>query len=190
MQVGGIENFVYNTKQSIRKNDSIKCESFQVGKETPQTDKVLGIGFLDSPSENISYGMSAKYAESSSADSPVIKVTITKIGSKEVHYVNINDINVANATEIEMFALCCYADDIGQGTGDKFGSWQTLNYYRRNASDNGDFTLSNSYNLGMSLRQNWIKMVEEMKKIYIESGYYRQSLDGDKLLGLFNRIIA
>ncbi len=102
--------------------------------------------------------------------------------SEETHFVDINQIDARNATEIKMFALCCYADDTGKGTGGKFGTWQTLNYYRTNAADNGSFQLTNMVNSCLSLRQNWLSMIEQMRQIYIKAGLYKQSMDGNSLL--------
>ncbi len=179
----------------IEKLESISCESnnqisnktlpdksFQMDEKMPGQEKVLGIGFLNAPAGNVSYGMKAEYAKDSTSDSPIIKVTIQTGHSEETHYVNINHVDARNATEIEMFALCCYADDIGKGTGGKFGTWQTLNYYRTNAADNGNFNLSKSMDSCLSVRQNWLLMIEQMKNLYIASGLYRQSVDGNLLL--------
>lgn len=149
-------------------------------------EKVLGIGFLKVPDSNIHYGMRAEYAEASSDENPVIKVLIQKGGGVTEEYnVNINEINTKNATEIEMFALCCYADANGMGTGGTFGSWQTLNYYRDNANHNGYFEMSNTVSEFKTLKQNWMQMVSSMMKDYLNSGLYRQVLDGNKLLNIF-----
>lgn len=158
--------------------------------EMPETEnKVLGIGFLHDKNKPISYGMCAKYAEDYSEDNPVIKVTVQKPNGKEEYHVNINDVNPRNATEIEMFALCNYADAKGIGTGGTFGSWQTLNYYRDNASYNGYFELTNGIDLFKSVKQDWMKMVQIMMKDYMEAGLFKQSLDGKGLLGIFERYV-
>lgn len=107
--------------------------------------EILGMGFLHDKNNPISYGMTAKYAEDYSEENPVIKVTVTKPNGKEEYRININEVNPRNASEIEMFALCNYADANGIGTGGTFGSWQTLNYYRDNASHNGYFELTNGF---------------------------------------------
>ncbi len=181
MLIKGFVNISYET--SVQKDKAILPEkTFQAKETDSKKEKVLGIGFLNASTGNISYGMSAKYAESSSPNNPIIKVTIQKTGSEEVHYINVDDVNVRSASEIEMFALCCYADDTGQGTGGKFGTWQTLNYYRANASDNGGFKLTKSVDLCLSVKQNWLSMIEQMRKLYIETGLYKQALDGDSLL--------
>lgn len=181
MLVNGLGNISYGIGTHNAKTISSQ-RRFEPEKDITEPGRVLGIGFLNAPTGNISYGMSAEYAEDSTPDNPVIKVTIQKIGSEEVHNISLNDVNVKNASEIEMFALCCYADDTGRGTGGKFGTWQTLNYYRTNAVDNGEFKFTKSVDLCLSLKQNWMSMIEQMKKLYFESGLYKQALDGDSLL--------
>lgn len=129
--------------------------------------------------------MRAEYAEDYSEANPVIKVVVQKLTGKEEYHININDVDPRNATEIEMFALCNYADAKGIGTGGKFGSWQTLNYYRDNASHNGNFIYTNETDSFESVRQDWMAMVQTMLKDYMEAGLYKQSLDGKGLLGIF-----
>ena len=133
--------------------------------------------------------MTAKYAEDDSEDNPVIKVNVTKPNGKEEYLININEVNPRNASEIEMFALCNYADAKGIGTGGTFGSWQTLNYYRDNASHNGYFELSNDLDSFEGVKQDWMKMVQFMMKDYMEAGLFKQSLDGKGLLGIFKRYV-
>ena len=184
MLVEGLESASYG--RCCQKSDSVLSDkTFQMDECIPKQQKVLGIGFLHANTGNISYGMRAEYAEDSTSDSPVIKVTIQTGHSEETHYVDVNNVDARNATEIEMFALCCYADDTGKGTGGKFGTWQTLNYYRTNASDTSKFILTNSMVSCMSVRQNWLSMIEQMSKLYIKSGLYKQSLDGSLLLRSF-----
>lgn len=150
--------------------------------------KLLGIGFLKSPNDNTHYGMRAEYAEDYSKDNPIIKVTVAREnGTDEEYYINVNNINPKNATEIEMFALCNYADANGKGTGGGFGSWQVLNYYRTNASDNGEFEMSNGTANFRGIKQDWASMVTRMRANYMGVGIYKQVLDGNKLLQLFEK---
>ncbi len=91
--------------------------------EMPKTnDGVLGIGFLHEKNNTVHYGMCAKYAENYSEENPVIKVNVTRQGKTEEYHININEVNPRNATEIEMFALCSYADAKGMGRG----CWESL----------------------------------------------------------------
>lgn len=181
------EEFLEWQRQQIEKV-AMKQSKKEHTTTMPKQGKILGIGFLNAPGK-FSYGMRAEYAKHSSADSPVIKVTIQRGGGlEEVHYVEMNHIDPRNATEIEMFALCCYADDTRKGTGGTYGTWQTLNYYRINASDIGAFYLTKSLDTCLSLRQNWMLMIEKMRNLYGESGMYQQSQDGDLLLKCISEV--
>lgn len=159
----------------------------------PETEskesEILGIGFLHNENNTVHYGMCAMYAEDYSEENPVIKVNVTRQGKTEEYRININEVNPRNASEIEMFALCNYADAKGIGTGGTFGSWQTLNYYRDNASHNGYFELTNGIDSFKSVKQDWMKMVRLMMKDYMDAGLFKQSLDGKGLLGIFERYV-
>lgn len=86
-----------------------------------------------------------------------------------------------------MFALCNYADANGMGIDGAFGSWQALNYYRTNASDNGEFEMSNGTANFRELKQDWASMATHMRVGYMGAGIYKQVLDGNKLLQLFEK---
>ena len=175
------------------KNKNVPGQDYEntMKRKTSETEvkenKILGMGFLHSENNTVHYGMCAMYAEDYSEENPVIQVNVTKPGGKEEYLININEVNPRFATEIEMFALCNYADAKGMGTGGTFGSWQTLNYYRDNASHNGYFELTNETDSFQSVKQDWIKMVQLMMKDYMEAGLFKQSLDGKGLLGIFER---
>ena len=175
------------------KNKNVPGQDYEntMKRKTSETEvkenKILGMGFLHSENNTVHYGMCAMYAEDYSEENPVIQVNVTKPGGKEEYLININEVNPRFATEIEMFALCNYADAKGMGTGGTFGSWQTLNYYRDNASHNGYFELSNGTDSFQSVKQDWMKMVQLMMKDYMEAGLFKQSLDGKGLLGIFER---
>ena len=187
MTVGAVEG----TKHSLdvlKSDKSMQQEVFQLDFPAQKEEKVLGIAFLDpDPVTNVSYGMKATYAEESTEDNPVIKVTVTKNGEKEPYYINIKEINPAAATELEMFALCCYADSTGQGTGHTFGTWRSLCLYRQNALSVHSFQSSSSMDAYDSLRQDWITMVEGIRTLYVKAGLYKQSVMGDVLLRLFQK---
>lgn len=177
---------------SAYKNKNMSKQTYEnsVKKEIPETkNKILGMGFLHEKNNTVHYGMCAMYAEDYSEENPVIKVNVTRQGKTEEYLININEVNPRNATEIEMFALCNYADAKGIGTGGTFGSWHTLNYYRDNASHNGYFELPNGTDSFRSVKQDWMKMVQLMMKDYMEAGLFKQSLDGKGLLGIFERYV-
>ncbi len=175
------------TNEYKSKNVTKQKSKYSMKTETSKpNDSVLGIGFLHEKNNTVHYGMCAMYAEDYSEENPVIKVNVTRQGKTEEYLININEVNPRNASEIEMFALCNYADAKGMGTGGTFGSWQTLNYYRDNASHNGYFELTNRTDSFKSVKQDWMAMVQTMMKDYMEAGLYKQSLDGNRLLNLFS----
>lgn len=188
MQIGNVGLCEHDREYKCSK--TLKGERFNYGQaQELESDesRMLGIGFLRDSATGISYGMSASYAKDYSKDNPVIEVSVTKGQNNiEKYYINIKEVNPANATEIEMFALCNYADANGMGTGGTFGSWQTLNYYRRNADFNGNFVLTDTTDLCFTFRQNWISMVSSLMQVYNGAGLYEQGLDGNKLLDVFD----
>ncbi len=173
----------YKTEKSETQKTFQPCECANTDRDTD----VLGIGFLSVPGTNMKYGMKAEYADNYSADNPVIKVTVQTLHGAEEYHINVREINPGNASEIEMFALCNYADATGQGTGGAFGSWQTLKYYSDNAVHNGYFESSDTTELFQSLKQDWTSMVKSMIGDYMNGGLYKQALDGNKLLDIFKR---
>ncbi|RKI79040.1 hypothetical protein D7V83_15945 [bacterium 0.1xD8-71] len=175
--------------KNMPKQDYESTMKMKMPETESKESEILGIGFLHNENNTVHYGMCAMYAEDYSEENPVIKVNVTRQGKTEEYRININEVNPRNASEIEMFALCNYADAKGIGTGGTFGSWQTLNYYRDNASHNGYFELTNGIDSFKSVKQDWMKMVRLMMKDYMDAGLFKQSLDGKGLLGIFERYV-
>ncbi|MBD5529845.1 MAG: hypothetical protein HDR02_15810 [Lachnospiraceae bacterium] len=191
MEVVNNVNPIYNMNEYKSKGVADK-EIFDTAKNTASDadERLLGIGFLKDPNSNMHYGMRAEYAENFSVDNPVITVKIQKgCGVVEEYNVDIRNVKPQNATEIEMFALCNYADANGNGTGGTFGSWQTLNYYRDNAAHNGYFEMTNTMEHFKNIKQDWTLMVSAMIGDYMNAGLYKQALDGNKLLGVFDSLM-
>ena len=178
----GIYTNEYKSKNMAKQasyEDSVKS------KASKTAGKTLGMGFTHDKNSPVSYGMVAKYAENSTENNPIIKVSVRS----EESYITITEVNPKNASEIEMFALCCYADDKGIGTGGTFGSWQTLNYYKDNAAHNGYFELSDTMEQFESLRKDWGAMANAMISDYMSGGLYKQAMDGKMLLGMFQHFM-
>ena len=189
--LNNIHSYICDTEYKSKKTAGEEAFPIVGNASICEDKQVLGIGFLKSPNSKVHYGMRAEYAEDFSADNPIIKVIVqTGGGETEEYNINIDKIDTKNATEMEMFALCSYADANGMGTGGSFGSWQTLNYYRDNANHNGYFEMSNTINRFKTLKQDWMVMVSSMMKDYLNSGLYRQVLDGNKLLGIFGGYVG
>lgn len=150
--------------------------------------KTLGIGSLNEGA--MRYGMTAAYAPNSTAQNPVIQVNVQRGGGRtETFHINIKQINTFNASAIEMFALCNYADDIGMGTGSTFGSWNTLKYYSENAAHNnyGRNIADTTLDAFVNERQNWNVLVAQMMRDYANAGLSGQAQDGASLLAMFEQ---
>ena len=81
----------------------------------------------------MSYGVAAVLLKESVPDNPIVQIKY----KDEVYNIDINKVNPQNATEMEMFALCCYADEMGKGSGDSLGSYRTLRISAVQAKYNG-----------------------------------------------------
>lgn len=169
------------SKQTHTSSTSFSTHRQMMLPENATSPEVLGIAFLDA-GNGVSYGLAASYAEGSTFENPIIKVSVTKgKGNVETHEIPINEINANNATAIEMFALCNYADAIGKGTDSTFGSWNTLKNYGYNAEMLGEFSLAGNYEEFLTLKQDWSKMVALITNTYMQAGIYKQVIDGKKL---------
>lgn len=172
----------YNAAHSIPDVDEKLTES--AGADT-ENNEILGIGFLPADSDGVSYGMKCRYADNSTPDNPVIRVEVSRGGGRvDAYNININDIDTHNASELEMFALCSYADSVGAGTGGTFGSWQTFKYYSVNAQQNGYIQQGNTYREFANAKYDWNKIIDKMMQDYITAGLNKQALDGKKLLSV------
>lgn len=152
--------------------------------------EVLGFGTVYDANTNMSYGIRAEYAPNSTGSDPVINVTVQKgNGQTETHSVHIREINTMHASDLEMFALCAYGDATGRGTGNTFGSWQTLRVFSQNADGNGYGTAAgSSYEDFTTRKQNWNEIITRMTGDYAGAGCYEQVMDGKALINMLEAI--
>lgn len=99
----------------------------------------VALGFTMVPEEGkqVVYGMSARLSEKSTKDNPIVQIRSNLNGENKVYSVEINKINPQQASQMEMFALCSYADYMGDGTGSTFGSYHTLRMMQDTAQTSG-----------------------------------------------------
>ncbi len=71
---------------------------------------------------NMSYVMTASEVFKPGLDNPIVRV---HVGGKDID-VNIDEVDPKNASAVEMFAYCQYADAHDTGTGYTFGSYSVL----------------------------------------------------------------
>ena len=73
-------------------------------------------------------GITATLLDSSTPDNPIVQLVVGRSSGDEIYNIEINKVNPQNASELEMFALCGYADVTGKGSGYDLGSYNTLSY--------------------------------------------------------------
>lgn len=87
--------------------------------------KNLGVGFLFVG--GVGLGMSAGQIISDDSEDVIVRVKIAVgEGKCETVDVNLSEVDVRNASAVEMFAFCQYADNNGTGVDNKWGSWHAL----------------------------------------------------------------
>ena len=136
--------------------------------------KILENTVITVPDSNTKYEMTAEYADNFSEDTPFIKVTISNAGDKQECLINIDEINLRNASAVEVFALFSYADAREKNMGFSSSIWNTLTGYVKN-------------NAAYEQKLDWTAMVGETRDGYMSSGLYKQVSDGNKLISLFEQ---
>ena len=194
MAIAGVEtgysyqsSFYQKTRQTTVDNFYGNISSASELTEENNDSKILGLTMIPEEGSNITYGMRAQYAAESTDDDPIVQVT-SNYGGKAVSYnVHINDVDPRNASQLEMFALCSYADDKGISDSGTFGSYQKLKYYSLNAQDNGYCSGLNGTDSFVNTKFNWEGIVTKMMDNYLSAGAYNQYQDGNKLLAMFHQ---
>ena len=69
------------------------------------------------------YGMTASQITYPGIEDAVVRV---RLASGDTYDVKISEVDPSNATAVEMFAYCQYADANGLGVNNRFGSWSAL----------------------------------------------------------------
>lgn len=166
--VDAINNLVQEQNGTVKYIDTeagkIRC--YQM--EGRLKSGVIGLTALQVGSDFLN--VSARYADSSTAEDPVIEVQVSaEDGSGFKNYqVHINEIDPKNATELELFALCSYADQKGMsGVTDGQSSYMALLEY---VSNYGGYGHAGSVEEFAEKKQDWEALVkagqeEEAKQI-------------------------
>ena len=123
-------------------------------------------------------GLLAKYADSSTSDEPIIKV-----GDYEVR---VNDVDPNNATELEMFALMSYMEDVGMIEKHGMASYSKMKAYASQSEYDGVCSGIYDEQAFRDKKQNWFAIIDNAKQTF--SGMtetYSQSVECGKLLSYF-----
>lgn len=193
MNINNNLNLGVNAYYGTRQDDKCRVDATWNGskfvlKEARLKSEILGFSFLSVTGRDTVYGMYAQYAKDSSPGEPKIVVKIQTPQGLEEHCVNVKEVDPKSATEIEMFALCTYADASGQGVKGTSGSWQMLKYHCSNTRGRGAYHTLNRLEEYATVRRDWTKLVRSSVNDCINNGMYRQVMEGNSLLDLFKRV--
>ncbi len=110
--------------------------------------KSLGIGFLNVG--DTGYGMRATQIINPDSEDMIVRVSIALGGNEFRDYdVNLSKIDSSNASAVEMFAYCQYADSTSEGSY-KWGSWNAL----KHLTDDMAYSY-NSLDEALTEKKNW-----------------------------------
>ena len=174
----GYTGEAYRYAQTKTQAQVVRGSSFNpTGKYVEEQDagQVIGQTSVFFGEEGKRYEMQARYAPHSTADNPIVRVSV-KEGNEWVSYdVNVFEVDPRNASQLEIFALMSYADDQDiSRTGSK-GSYQQLRMYADNAKQNGYWEGNGTLEDFVGNKQNWTMMMWQMYHDYSDSGIYSQS---------------
>ena len=173
----GYAGEAYRYTQAKTQTQVVRGSGFdRVGKcmEEQNAGPVIGQASVFFGEEGTRYEMQARYAPHSTADNPIVRVTV-KDGDEWISYdVNVFEVDPHNASQLEIFALMSYADDQGISRTGNMGSYRQLQMYADNAQQNGYWEGNGSLEDFVGNRQNWTQMMEQMYNDYADSGIYSQ----------------
>lgn len=187
-------NFYATSIQKAKKeNDNF---TYLVSTETTEdkkedNGKILGLTMITDPNSDISWGMTAKYADDSTSQNPIIQVNSNYGGKTAIYKIPINDINPNNASHLEMFALCSYADDQGIGDNSKFGTYQTLKSFDYMSIHNGYFGEGvkevNTFEQFRDAKLNWEEACKKTVDLLYKCNDLIQYNKGKDILNLISK---
>ena len=126
-------------------------------KEVRLDSGIIGFGTLE---DGTVY--SANYAANSTVGNPVIEIRMQRgNGKEELYMVSPRNVDPKNASQLEMFALCAYADSQGILGSSTSGTYQKLLSYAQN-SPMGDKRAKNA-DIFMSVQRDWSSYVSDSR---------------------------
>ncbi len=186
MQVGGVSSIDHRNPTVVKKqmSDTEPCSNAVTEAATEGEGMFLGLTMVPEEGQTTVYGMRAILLEESTFEKPIVQVISNLNGKKEVFDIDISQVNPQNATRMEMFALCSFADSVGQGTGSSFGSFKTLEIYEETAKQNGcmkQIDISGSaWEQFRTEKVDWIEQTENVCDIL-------KTCEDPKVLDLFSK---
>lgn len=148
---------------------------------TKRTGKSLGMTTIPY-SDMLSYGMSAGYSDASTEEDPIVQVHAIYGCATMTYDVHVKQVNPSNASQLEMFALCCYTDDQGITERGSFGSYSRMKVFARNAYDNGYGGVDFQDPDQLTASINWTDLLQHIATDYFNNPLtYAQGIEARKL---------
>lgn len=181
MQVYDISNQVYYGMTHKTNQPKTFQEEFAAAlpasiKQVQQAEtggEALGFTMIPEEGKQVVYGMSAMLSEKSTTDNPIVQIRSNLNGENKVYSVEIRKINPQHASQMEMFALCSYADYAGEGTGSTFGSYHTLRMMQDTTETSGITPTvrdgESAVDNFMNAKRNWISICTQACALLKES---------------------
>lgn len=180
----------YTDSQQVKnENSDFTSTITAVASKNKTNDKILGLTMIKDNDANIFYGMKATYAPESTPGNPIIQIDSNYGGKKSTYKIPINDINPDNASRLEMFALCSYADDQGVGDKSKFGTFQTLKGFEDMSIHNGflgeGIKEATTFEEFRNYKLNWVNACKKTVDLLYKCNDLIQYNKGKDILNLF-----
>ncbi len=115
----------------------------------------LGIGFVFVGQMGI--GMHAHLMPPNADGDKIVRVSMATRDDLTVD-VNVSKVDPRNASAIEMFAFCQYADATGTGVDDTWGSWHALKSYAVNYDEVLEY---DTFEAVIDEKQNWLQAMSK-----------------------------
>jgi hypothetical protein len=190
-QYGGFTNNSYPKINKDKNNFLGSMSAAATLVDLQDNGDVLGISMIEEPGTNHFWGMKAKFAECSTKENPVIYVDTNYGGETVAYNININEVDPNNASRLEIFALCSYADSQGIGAKSTFGTYNTLRNYEEMANHNGYIDTKmgnvNVFEQFKDEKLNWVNMSHQVINLLYNCNDIIQYNKGLDILDLFSK---
>lgn len=157
---GQLDDIKEETEELVNQLFQDKTRSFNgttvYAMEAQLTSGIIGFGALE---DGTVY--SASYDEDSTMGNPIINIRMeSKNKGVQTYKVSVNQVDLTNATELELLALCSHVDKMGMSeASNAANSYSTLLYYAKNSAI-GNQSARNADEF-MSLCRDWSAMVTD-----------------------------
>lgn len=160
------QKLIFQNLKKIRRSDCI------TGNQSER--KVIGVTFMIDQKTKTTYTWKVQIKNTSSTETKLLEV-FSNCGKEQERYeISLTGLNPKNATMLEMFAYCSYADFCLRGAQSAFGSFEELKKYLSMAGTQRLCINRRSYEELTTKKRNWEVIVKRMRQEYLDAGLYAQ----------------